>query len=65
MIKQYHYQQEYYSKRNMLVELHAGNYKIEDGLVNGVDGIFKEYTKKRKDVDVVWIDFADTIIGKF
>jgi hypothetical protein len=51
-------------KRNMLVELYDRNYNIEDRLVNGVDGIFKEYTKQDKDVDVVWIEFADTTIGK-
>ena len=31
-------------KSNMLVEIYAGNYNIEDGLVNGVDAIFKTYT---------------------
>ena len=51
-------------KQNMLVELYAGNYNIEDGLVNGVDGIFKAYTRKNKDVDVMWIEFTDTIIGQ-
>ena len=40
-------------KQNMLVELYASNYNIEDGLVNGVDGIFKVYTRKNKDVDVI------------
>jgi len=48
----------------MLVELYAWKYNKEDGLVNGVDGIFKSYTKKNKDFDVVWIDFAEATIGK-
>ena len=37
----------------MLVELYAGNYNIEDGLVNGADGAFKSYSKDKKQVDVV------------
>ena len=32
-------------KQNMLVELIAGNYSIEDGLVNGAEGLFRYYTK--------------------
>jgi hypothetical protein len=51
-------------KQNMLVELCVGNYNIEDGLVNGADGVFKKYTRKSKDIDVIWIDFVDPLIGK-
>lgn len=32
-------------KLNMLVEIYAGNYDSQDGLVNGADGILKAYTK--------------------
>jgi hypothetical protein len=49
----------------MLVELYAWNYNIEDGLVNGADGIFKTYIQNNKYVDVVWIEFADKVIGKY
>jgi hypothetical protein len=31
-------------KKNMLVELCIGNYVVFDGLVNGVDGLFKVST---------------------
>jgi hypothetical protein len=31
-------------KKDMLVELCVGNYAISDGLVNGIDGIFKTST---------------------
>ena len=48
----------------MLVELYARNYNIEDGLVNGVDGEFKSYSKDKKQVDVVWVEFVDPIVGK-
>ncbi len=51
-------------KKNMLIELCAGNYNIEDGLVNGADGVFKKYTRKTKDIDIIWIDFIDATIGK-
>ncbi|CAF4097310.1 unnamed protein product [Adineta steineri] len=30
------------------VEIYVGNYDLEDGLVNGADGIIKAYTKKMK-----------------
>jgi hypothetical protein len=32
-------------KLEMLVEIYACNYDSKDGLVNGVDGILKGYTK--------------------
>jgi hypothetical protein len=51
-------------KKNMLVELYAGNYNIEDDLVNGINGIFKRYTRKNKDVDIIWIEFVDPTIEK-
>lgn len=44
----------------MLVELYAGNYNTNDGLVNGAEGIFKFYSSN----DVVWIEFSCTDIGK-
>ena len=48
-------------KQNMLVELIAGNYVILDGLVNGVNDIFRFYTKGEH--DIVQIEFADPSIG--
>lgn len=48
-------------KQNMLVELIGGNYAINDGLVNGADGIFRLYTSGTP--DIVWIEFTDTTIG--
>ena len=51
-------------KQNMLVELYAGNYNIEDGLVNGADGIFKAYTRKDNYIDVIWIEFTNLVIGQ-
>ncbi|KAH9323082.1 hypothetical protein KI387_017721, partial [Taxus chinensis] len=50
-------------KVNMLVELFAGNYDIQDGLVNGSDGVFKTYTTT-DGLDAVWIKFNDPSIGK-
>jgi hypothetical protein len=35
-------------KRNLLVELYIENYNIEYGLVNGVYGALKYYSKKKK-----------------
>ena len=48
----------------MLVELYAGKYSIEDGLVNGADGVFKSYIRKHMDMDIVWIEFGDLTIGR-
>jgi len=48
-------------KQNMLIELIEGNYAIEDGLVNGVEGIFRHYTEGKN--DIVWIEFADRNVG--
>ena len=49
-------------KPNILVELYAGNYNVQDGLVNGSDGIFKAYTAQNN-IDIVWIKFNDPSIG--
>ena len=50
-------------KSNMLIELFAGNYNIEDGLVNGADGIFRTYTRNKNELDIIWIEFVDPSIG--
>jgi hypothetical protein len=42
----------------MLVELCASNYITYDGLVNGVDGIFKELTTYC-DKTIIWIMFQN------
>jgi hypothetical protein len=39
----------------MLVELYVGNYATSDGLVNGVNGIFKTSTYCEK--TIIWIMF--------
>ncbi len=44
-------------KKNMLVELCAGNYGTSDGLVDGVDGIFEDFTKTISK-SFVWIHFS-------
>jgi hypothetical protein len=49
-------------KFDMLVEIYACNYDSQDGLVNGVDGIIKAYTKT-DNIDVLWIKFHDSLIG--
>lgn len=50
-------------KKGILVELIGGNYSIEDGLVNGSDGLFMHFTSR--DIDIVWIDFGNPSIGEF
>jgi hypothetical protein len=47
---------------DMLVEIYACNYDSQDGLVNGVDGVVKAYTKTNS-TDVLWIKFHDPLIG--
>jgi len=42
-------------KQNMLVELYAGNYNTNNGLVNGVEGVFKTYTSNNNGFTIVWI----------
>ena len=49
----------------MLVELYARNYNTDDGLVNGVEGIFKRYTNTNNGLDIVWIEFSSASIGKY
>jgi hypothetical protein len=49
----------------MVVELYVGNYNIDDGLVNGVEGNFKRYTNNNNGLDIVWIEFSTTNIGKY
>jgi hypothetical protein len=48
-------------KKDMLVELCAGNHVTHDGLVNGADGIFKDLTSTPE--SLVWIDFGSPRIG--
>ena len=48
-------------KKNMLIELIGGNYAVEDGLVNGVEGVFRFYTTRK--IDIVWVEFTDQIVG--
>jgi hypothetical protein len=48
-------------KQNMLVELIGGNYVIEDGLVDGVEIIFRSYTKYH--TTFLWIKFTNPLIG--
>jgi hypothetical protein len=43
-------------KKNMLVELCGSNYATFDGLVNGVNGIFKTSTTHFK-ITIIWIMF--------
>ena len=47
----------------MLVEIYAGNYDSQGGLVNGADGIIKAYVKL-DNFDVIWIKFYDERIGR-
>ncbi len=44
-------------KQNMVVELYAGNYATYDGLVNGVDSVFK--TSSYHDKTIIWILFSN------
>lgn len=59
-------------KINMLVKLYAGNYDINDGLVNDdindglvndADRILKEYTSLNQTY-IIWIQFNDINIGQ-
>ena len=52
---------EIFLKKDMLVELCAGNHATHDGLVNGADGIFKDFTTTPE--RLVWIDFGTPSIG--
>ncbi len=51
-------------KKNMLVDLCAGNYVTHDGLVNGVDGIFQGSTKIFNSQEVIWILFNNPKCGQ-
>ena len=51
-----------FMKKYMSVELYAGNYNTQDGLVNGAEGIFKRYTRCNSEYDMVWIHFPDAIL---
>jgi hypothetical protein len=51
-------------KKNILVELCAGNYATHDGLVNGVDGIFQGSTKIFNSQEVIWILFNNLKCGQ-
>jgi hypothetical protein len=53
------------SKTNMLVELCVGNYVTRDGLVNGVDGIFRRLIKILNSQEVIWILFNNPKCGQF
>jgi hypothetical protein len=46
----------------MLIELCVGNYAMYDGLVNGVDGIFKA-SITYYDKTIIWIMFQNFKIG--
>ncbi len=46
----------------MLIELCVGNYATFDGLVNGADNIFKNYTRTYSK-SYMWIDFQNLQIG--
>ncbi len=46
----------------MLVELCTWNYITLDGPINGVDGIFKDYTKTFPK-SLIWIHFQNLQIG--
>jgi hypothetical protein len=49
-------------KQDMVVELCARNYATYDGLVNGVDGVFKTSTSYHNKT-IVWILFPNPKIG--
>jgi hypothetical protein len=51
-------------KQDMVVELCARNYATYDGLVNGIDGIFKTSTSYHNKT-IVWILFANPKIRIF
>jgi hypothetical protein len=51
-------------KKNMLVELCVGNYGTSDGLVDGVDGIFENFTKTISK-SFVWIHFHNPQIKHY
>jgi len=50
-------------KKNMLVKLCARNYATLDSLVNGDDGIFKDYIETLASKSFIWIYFENPRIG--
>ena len=50
-----------YLEKGILVELIGVNLDTQDGLVNGVDGVFQLHTTN--DEDILWIEFNDKTIG--
>jgi len=51
-------------KKNILVELCAGNYATHDGLVNGVDEILQGSIKIFNSQEVIWILFNNPKCGQ-
>ncbi len=49
-------------KKNILIKLCAGNCSTLDGLVNGVNGMFQDYTKVFNK-QLIWINFENPCIG--
>ncbi len=50
-------------KKNMLVELCVWNHATSNGLVNGANGIFKDYIKTSTSKSFIWIYFENPRIG--
>ena len=49
-------------KPGLTIELCAGNLNISDGLVNGAEGTYKQYTATNN-IPIVWIHFFNNIVG--
>jgi hypothetical protein len=49
-------------KKNILVKFRASNYSSLDGLVNGANGTFQDYTKVFNK-QLIWINFENPCIG--
>jgi hypothetical protein len=52
----------FWLRKKSLVELCVGNYETSDGLVNGANGIFENFTKIISN-SFVWIHFHNPQIG--
>jgi hypothetical protein len=50
-------------KINLLVKLCARNYATSDGLINGANGIFKDYIETSTSKSFIWIYFENPRIG--
>ncbi len=59
-VKLWAYVLQFASNKDMVVELCARNYATYDGLVNGVDGVFKTSTSYHNKT-IVWILFPNKI----